>query len=54
MNSGTVSGYVRRRLHLIVFLVVYVAFAVDDVSVAVAVAVVRPVSVFEVPRISDG
>ena len=54
MNGGTISGYVRRRLHCIVFLVVYVAFAVDDETVAVALAVFRPVSVFEVPRISYG
>jgi len=54
VNGGTVSRYVRRRLHCIVFLVVYVAFAVDDETVVVAVAVVHPVSVFEVPRISDG
>jgi len=54
VNGGTISGYVRRRLHLIVFLVVYIAFAVDDETAAVAVAVVRPVSVFEVPRINDG
>jgi len=45
LNGGTVSGYVRQRLHRIVFLVVYVAFAVDDETVAVAVAVLRPVSV---------
>ena len=44
----------RQRLQSIVFLVVYVAFTVDDETIAVAVAVVRPVSVFEVPRISDG
>ena len=54
MNVGTISGYVRRRLHPIVLLVVYVAFAVDEETVTVSVAVVRPVSVFEVPRISDG
>jgi len=54
VNGGTVSEYVRRRLRRIFYLVVYVDFAVDDETVAVAVAVVRPVSVFEVPRISDG
>jgi hypothetical protein len=43
MNGGTISGYMRRQLHRIVFLIVYVAFAVDDETVAVAVAVVRPV-----------
>jgi hypothetical protein len=52
--GGKISGFVRRRLHRIVFLVVYVAFVVDDETVAVAVAVVQPVSLFEVPRISDG
>jgi len=54
VNVGTISGYVRRRLHRIAFIVVYVAFAVYDETAAIAVAVVRPVSVFQVPRISDG
>jgi hypothetical protein len=52
VNGGTFSVYARRRLHhIVLFFCVYVAFAVDDETVAVAVAVVRPM--FEMPRISD-
>jgi hypothetical protein len=53
MNGSTVSEYAKRRLHRIGFLVVFVAIAVDDGSIAATMVVAHPVSLCGIPWSSD-
>jgi hypothetical protein len=52
VNTGTVSGYAKLQLFCTDFLGIFVAFTVDDKTVAVAMKVAHPLSVCGVSQFS--
>jgi len=53
LKDGTVSGYAKRRLHRIDFLVIFVAITVGYGTVTAAVVAAHPASVCWMPLFSD-